>query len=258
MRTRSSFRALDKDRTGDMLVLAFDTCWGACSAALCLAGTEEASSRKVLAASFEPMTTGHAEALPRMLATLFSETATAAGGIVRIVTPSGPGSFTGIRIAIATARALQLVSSARIFTCSSLQALAVSTTQDTGTLKRPLLVAMEARNGQTYVELFQTAIFEQGSAPQLLTYRQAAEMANSVCSGTAIDLVGTAAEKVAAEMKSPGAEINLQATAPAIDAKWLALNASVMTPQKGGLAPLYLRPPDAKPQAARAAVERLI
>ena len=94
-----------------MHILALDTSMGACSAAVLM--REGASRRLLLREAL--MTRGHAEALMPMVADVMAESGLDFAELDRIAATVGPGSFTGVRIAIAAARALALVTRAKLF-----------------------------------------------------------------------------------------------------------------------------------------------
>src|ERR1700758_2080542 len=94
------------------MILAFDTSSAACTAALfkgdaCLAYSDELIGR------------GHAERLVPMIAELLD-----GRKAERVLVGLGPGSFTGIRVAIAAAHGLAIGWGAKLFGMSSLALLA--------------------------------------------------------------------------------------------------------------------------------------
>ncbi len=103
-----------------MNILALDTSMGACSAALI---TRDGGARRVFARA-ERMARGHAEALMPMVDDIMGESGTAFGALDRIAATTGPGSFTGVRIAISAARGLALVTAAKLFGSDSLTVMA--------------------------------------------------------------------------------------------------------------------------------------
>ena len=120
-------------------ILAFDTSAAHCAAALLL------GDRVVL--RDEPMEKGQAERLVPMLEEVLAE-----GGIVwadlkALAVGTGPGNFTGVRIAVAAARGLALGLGIPAVGVTRLEALAHG-------LPRPLVVIEDARRGQVYVQLF--------------------------------------------------------------------------------------------------------
>jgi tRNA A37 threonylcarbamoyladenosine modification protein TsaB len=83
-----------------MPVLAFDCSAAHCAAALLLDGRVTARA--------EPMTRGQAERLVPLIEEMLGQAGLDFGDLDRIGVGVGPGNFTGIRIAVATARGLAL------------------------------------------------------------------------------------------------------------------------------------------------------
>jgi tRNA threonylcarbamoyladenosine biosynthesis protein TsaB len=71
------------------------------------------------------------------------------GDVRRIGVGVGPGTFTGLRIGVATARALAQATGAQVAAVSTLEALAVAA--DT---ERAVLAVLDARRGEAYVAAF--------------------------------------------------------------------------------------------------------
>ena len=77
-----------------MRVLAIDTALAACSAAIL-----DTSYGGILASESLPMVRGHAEALMPLLARVMKASGMAFRDLDRVVVTTGPGSFTGLRVA---------------------------------------------------------------------------------------------------------------------------------------------------------------
>lgn len=103
-----------------MLLLAIDTCGSLGTAALARLGGEEV---EILDEAELPGKTWSARLVPTVRGLLAAHAATAAG-LEGIVVTSGPGSFTGIRIALGTAKGLAEVHSVPIVAVSRLAVLA--------------------------------------------------------------------------------------------------------------------------------------
>ena len=103
-----------------MNILALDTSMGACSAAVLRTNGAE----RTLFVRQQAMARGHAEALMPMVAETMEEASLAFAELGLIAATTGPGSFTGVRIAIAAARGLALVTGAGLFGTDSLTVMA--------------------------------------------------------------------------------------------------------------------------------------
>lgn len=227
-----------------MNILALDTSLGACSAAvLCTAaGTRRLSVRHV------EMPRGHAEALMPMVAKVLAEAGLAAPDLDLIAATVGPGSFTGVRIAIAAARGLALVTTAKMFGTDSLTVMAKVALMGGFEPHGPFAVAVDARRGMLYLGLYDEA-GRRLDGPLLIAPDDAVTLVPK-----ALRLaVGSGAQSLAeaAAMQSRAIEPGLAALQP--DAAALAEIALASGLESGltsePLRPLYLRPPDAKPQA---------
>ncbi|MEL7190121.1 MAG: tRNA (adenosine(37)-N6)-threonylcarbamoyltransferase complex dimerization subunit type 1 TsaB [Pseudomonadota bacterium] len=122
-----------------MRILAIETASEACSVALFDGSRCIAHDHRVLGR-------GHAEALVPMIAELPDK-----GRADRILTSLGPGSFTGVRIGIATARALGFAWGAQVLGYPTLNLVAVQSWQPT---PRAVTVCMNGGHGEWFVQSF--------------------------------------------------------------------------------------------------------
>lgn len=231
-----------------MSVLAFDTCFTACSVAV---RADRPGAAAVSANEHQPMETGHAEALTPMIARVMREAGLDFMSLKRIVVTHGPGTFTGVRTGVAAARALALASDVEIVAVSSLWAMAaeVNTALDQRAPFDAVLVAMDARKGQLYVQVVDRNGAEL-NAPLLLDANAAAALFPDrrlvVVGNAATDIVAAARTMARSTIMDAAGAGAANPSSP--DAKYLlaaAQRSSISAP----LVPLYLRPPDAKPQA---------
>ena len=128
-----------------MLILGIETSAKACSAALCRDG-------ELLAQSYERTGLTHSRTLLPMIENMLSNTETPKNAIDAIAVAQGPGSFTGIRIGISTAKGLCWGLGIPAVGVSTLEAMAQSARfVPEGTIVCP---AMDARRNQLYNALF--------------------------------------------------------------------------------------------------------
>lgn len=100
-----------------MVVLGLDTTGPRCSAAL-------VSGAHILAHKSENIGRGHAERLAPIVAEIFTQAGITAQDIERIAVCTGPGSFTGLRVALAFAKGLALPRRIPVLGLSSLHIFA--------------------------------------------------------------------------------------------------------------------------------------
>ena len=224
-----------------MNVLAFDTCLGGVSVAVRWQGARgEWLSRD----RFELREGGHAERLMPMIAETMEEAGLAFADVARIAVTVGPGTFTGVRGGVAAARGLALASGLAVVGATSLAVMAHGADALLGPRDEKLLaVAVDARRGMIYLQLFADAQ-DRTSQPLLLAPEEAAALIGS----RPVVIVGSGAQMVAGAIVAAGGKA--EACLPDLQphARSLALQAADLTPVSP-LRPLYLRPPDVKPQA---------
>ncbi len=123
-----------------MRILAIETASEACSVALFESGAVIAHEHRVLGR-------GHAEALVPMIAALPDK-----GRADRILVSLGPGSFTGVRIGLATARALGFAWGAEVLGYPTLALIAAQAqAQRPG---QPLTVCTNGGHGEWFMQDF--------------------------------------------------------------------------------------------------------
>ena len=231
-----------------MNILALDTSIGVCGAAVLLAGGD--AQRTVLCE--ESMARGHAEALMPMVAEVMAGAGIGFAELDLIAATLGPGSFTGVRIAIAAARGFALVTKAKLWGTDSLTVMAraalTSGAIGSGT---PFAVAVDARGDMLYAGLYDGE-GRKLDGPLLI----GADEAVALLPDDLAIAVGSGAVHLAEAARRQGRQVeamrpDLQPSAAALAELALEANETLST-----LRPLYLRPPDAKPQGSMAVARR--
>lgn len=229
-----------------MNILAFDTCFGAVSAAV---------RRRSLLGEWAQHETievgggGNAERLFQIITATLDEAGLELADIDRLAVTLGPGTFTGLRVGTAAARGLALATGKPVVGTSSLAVIAAQARRVVSQLQGvPITVAMDARRGALYVQHFGSDR-EPTTEPALLTPAEAADRmcATKGPSGD-IHVIGSGAEPLADATRVRGHHARVQLTDIQPHAGALALMAPHLKPL-ASLTPIYLRQPDAKEPA---------
>jgi tRNA threonylcarbamoyladenosine biosynthesis protein TsaB len=221
-----------------MKILAIDTALQAASACVYQDGAEASEAFETIA-----MQRGHAEALLPLIDRVMAQAEGAFAALGRVAVTVGPGSFTGLRVGVAAARAIGIACNVPVVGVSTLAALAAPLIL----AQKPGLVAaaIDARHGNVYFAAFGSdgrAIV----APRLASVREAVRLLGS----GPIRIAGSGAPLLAIEAWSThlAAEVVGDIGAPniAFVARLGLLADAATAPPR----PLYLKPPDIKPQEA--------
>jgi tRNA threonylcarbamoyladenosine biosynthesis protein TsaB len=229
-----------------MNVLAFDTCLGALSVAV---RWRSAAGEWLWRDAYEVRSSGHAERLFPTIVEVMEGAGLSLSAIDRFAVTAGPGTFTGVRVGVAAARAFALATGKPLVGVTSLAAMAHRADLLLGPERagRPLAVAVDARRAMVYFQQFVGDV-SAGGAARLVTPDEAAGM----IADTPAVAIGSGAEAVAAAA-GMGVEVRLPDLQP--HARSVAALALVLDPTVP-LTPIYLRPPDVRPQTG-AAVPRM-
>ena len=230
-----------------MSLLTIDTC-----ANLCAASVSDADGE--FGRSVRDIGTGHAEQLMDVIAEALDAASREYRDLTGIAVAVGPGSFTGIRVGVSTARGLALALKLPATGIGTLDAIADETR--TNNAGRAVLVAIDARRGELYVAGYD-ANGAEVVAPTVMTLAQAVAL---LTGGTgAVDvrdhpprldvpiLAGSAAQLLA---DAAGGTLDIASPSATADIAAYARLAHRRGFTGERPKPLYLRAPDAKPQAS--------
>lgn len=210
-----------------MIVLALDTAGADCSAAL-----YDSLEDRLLSSVVETIGKGHAERLMAVIDAALDEADLPLQAVERIAVTVGPGSFTGIRVGVAAARGLALSLGIEAAGVSTLAVLAAAGREAHPGL--PVLVAIDAKRGEIYAQLF-AANGRPETQPMLLSHAEAGALA--------LDSKAAVIGSARSLLEDGGEGAGPDRFPPLFIAK-LAMGEDALVPS-----PLYLRGPDAKPQA---------
>jgi tRNA threonylcarbamoyladenosine biosynthesis protein TsaB len=234
-----------------MLILALDTTTRGGSVALL-------DDDRVLAEHGGDPSRSHAERLPGDLLALFASAGSAMADVDLFAVASGPGSFTGLRIGIATMQGLALERRRPLIGVSALEALA-----QLGAAARPsagrIGVWMDAHRRDVFSALY-AAGREPGDRPGRLTELDGAAVGTPASTlarwqqaGTVPELlIGDGAVFYASVAAAAGAEaLAMPPLAATIGRLARAQAATGANPHPAAIQPLYVRRPDAEVERER-------
>ncbi|TCL96026.1 tRNA threonylcarbamoyladenosine biosynthesis protein TsaB [Rhizobium sp. PP-WC-2G-219] len=216
-----------------MIVLAIDTAGTACNVAL-----YDAARDATLSIAGADIGRGHAERLMGFIDEALETAGLGMDKVDRIAVTIGPGSFTGIRVGVATARGLGLALGRPVVGISVLQALATAALA--AAPGHPVLIVTDAKREEVYLQTFDAAGQPMADAEALHVGAARATFATfaGTISGSGAPLLREDAAVDASERPSDTADIAVVAKLGATADPAIAL------PK-----PLYLRGPDVRSQA---------
>ena len=218
------------------VILAVDAAGLACSVAVSL-GEQVVVEERIDAMH------GQAEALLPLVDKAMREAGQMAASLDLVVATIGPGSFTGIRAGLAAARGIALATGARLLGVTSLDAVAVEAVRRDCLETRVLLVALESRREDLYVQFFDPhadALCEPAAIMPFLLR----EAVTATIGANPLLVAGDAAQRAAAALARRPETAVLEGSAPGAVG---TLRAGLRRLRCGSAAdiphPLYLRPP---------------
>lgn len=221
-----------------MTVLAFDTATASCAIALWREGETLAEAQRMLER-------GHAEVLVPMIETVLGDAGLSYQELELLAVTIGPGAFTGIRIGLATARALALASDLPLVGITNFAALAhaVPVEQRRG---QNLLIVLETKRADFY-----TCGYDENlsliSEPQAIDEAGLVDLAANIANDGYLLLAGDCLERSQQVLQNTDLNIQVSAGSNYVDPAIVAELAAAEFRSGDEIdipAPLYLKPPD--------------
>jgi tRNA threonylcarbamoyladenosine biosynthesis protein TsaB len=222
-----------------MRILALDTSSAAGSAALVENG------QVTLARAGDGSRT-HGERLPTELMALLDESRVTLTDIDRFAVAIGPGSFTGLRVGIATIQGLALAKAALVVPVSTFEALAWSARD----AQAPLAAWIDAHRGEVFASLFQPDATTPQQPPSSLSPERTLEQWRlTLDANPRVRFTGDGAVRYAAVIRQTlgdraSIDIDVPILAGAIGEIAAAHPSRAVHPH--AIVPLYVRRPDAE------------
>jgi tRNA threonylcarbamoyladenosine biosynthesis protein TsaB len=219
------------------VILGLDTATPATAVAVLPDGAEGVELRHEPAQGERP---GHAAQLLPLARRALEAVGAGFSDVRRIAVGVGPGTFTGLRIGVATARALAQATGAEVAAVSTLEALAVATGGD-----RAVLAVLDARRGEAFVAAYRAG--ERLLAPAAVAPEELASLADPAHAPWLA--VGDGAIRFRDRLE-PAAEVPEDASSlHGVSALAVCRLATEARPvDRDALLPDYVRPPDAVPR----------
>lgn len=234
-----------EERQGKLLAL--DTALGAAS--VCLWDYE---TRRAECQRSEIRSRGHDEILFPLIQKILEECPGGKSACRQIAVTIGPGSFTGLRVGLAVARALALVWEVPVVGVSTLAAFAAPLVAsfaekralnpplpDLSPHPRPLIAVLEARHENIYVQHFS----DQGAALTVPFFGSIKEVLADLEEGAQPLFVGSAASLLVQRAQALGIEASAYGPEHAPDIAFVAQLGACANPQTAPAVPLYIKEP---------------
>jgi tRNA threonylcarbamoyladenosine biosynthesis protein TsaB len=227
------------------VILAIDSAGLACSAVVAVGDT-------ILSAERVETRHSQAEALMPMVDAAMRKAGLPPAALDLVAATVGPGSFTGIRVGLAAARGIALATDAQLVGVSSFEAVAAGLAQPDCSDVQFLLVALESRREDLYVQLFAIPWNPVGPPASMMPATLGEAVNAAICSAPLL-IAGDAAQRAALVLSNCADTIIVEDSAP--DAVGV-LRAGLHRWRSGAVdapRPLYLRPPDVTLPSSRRA-----
>lgn len=233
-----------------MRILAFDTATSATTVALSAPGREPVELRDDPPPGQRPR---HANQLLALISRLLNEARVSWQDIDRIAVGVGPGTFTGLRIGVATAKGLGQATGTPLVAVSTLHALALNARLDPEMPQagRAILAVLDARRGEAFAAAWDSRQLGASDPPLLSPAALGPEALEEALRGLPSPLaIGGGAIAFRAVLERSGARVPDDASElhllTAAGHCLLARDLPVSQPDE--LVPDYQRPPDVKPR----------
>ncbi len=218
------------------VILAIDSAGLACSAVVAVGDT-------ILSAERVETRHSQAETLMPMVDAAMRKAGLPPAALDLVAVTVGPGSFTGIRVGLAAARGIALGTGAQLVGVSSFEAVAAGLAQPNWGDVQFLLIALESRREDLYVQLFDRPCSPAGQ-PVSVMPAALGEAVKAAVGAAPLLIAGDAAQRAALVLSNYADTTIVEDSAP--DAVGV-LRAGLHRWRSGTVdaaRPIYLRPPD--------------
>jgi tRNA threonylcarbamoyl adenosine modification protein YeaZ len=227
-----------------MRILALDTALPAVCACVLESGATEPLAMETLT-----MERGHAEALLPLIERVMAQVEGGFASLDRIAVTVGPGSFTGIRVAVSAARGFGVALDIPVVGVSTLAAFAAPLVLAPKPAARTpgscvIVPAIDARHGHVYLQ----ACSETGAMLMAPTVLPLAEAIDKLPPGP-LRITGSAAPLLAIAAWSSHRAAEVEGETVATPILYVARLGLIADPAGAPPRPLYIKAPDVKPPA---------